>query len=77
MCVSCWLYQIRQSVHRHLPRTPTRRLPGIEGAVSWAGIYHPNRNSRRCAGLADAMIAKDFPFMKDLHRVSCRSFVIM
>jgi hypothetical protein len=27
-------------------------------------------------GLAGVMIAKDFPFVKDLHRISCKSFMI-
>jgi hypothetical protein len=27
--------------------------------------------------LTGAMIAKDFPFAKDLHQISCFSFVIM
>jgi hypothetical protein len=46
-------------------------------ATVWAGTPADSALSAEPAGLIGAMIAKDFPFVKDLPRIRCFSFVIM
>jgi hypothetical protein len=58
---------------------PADSAPAGESGAQSAERVHITLISIRgvAPGLTGAMIAKDFPFVKDLHRISCKSFVIM
>ena len=58
---------------------PAESAPAGGSAAPSADLAHITLFSIRAARarLTFAMIAKDFPFVKDLQRINCESFVIM
>jgi hypothetical protein len=53
--------------------------PGASPASGMSGAGAPRHagNFMKTCRLTNLMIAKDFPFMKDLQLIRCKSFMIM